>query len=220
MNDLEIYFNNNQKRVLWKYPHFLKIYDQHFSKYKNKDVCLLEIGSSHGGCLQMWKSYFGVKAKIYGIDVRDDCKTVVEDRIEVFIGSQSDLKFLDFLKKTIPKLDIIIDDGSHEVTDQVLTFEKLFPHLDKDGVYACEDVHTSYRPNYGGGYKKVDTFIEHCKNLVDQLHARTAPTEEDVPITDFSNVGESIHFYENLVIIEKSTVPRTDAKPSGKVWLK
>ncbi|MDZ7817326.1 MAG: hypothetical protein U5K55_01380 [Aliarcobacter sp.] len=38
---------------------------------------------------------------------------------------------------------------------QINTFEELFDHIDKNGIYLCEDIHTSYLEEYGGGYKKM-----------------------------------------------------------------
>ena len=94
MNDLEKYFRQNDKRLIHKWQHYFDVYDRHFSKYRNKEVVILEIGVSQGGSLQMWKDYFGDKAKIYGIDVNPNCKDLEEKNIKIFIGSQSDRKFL------------------------------------------------------------------------------------------------------------------------------
>lgn len=63
----------------------------------------------------MWKSYFGDKAKIFGIDIDPRCKKLEEENIKIFIGSQSDRKFLRELKELIPKIDILIDDGGHSM---------------------------------------------------------------------------------------------------------
>ena len=36
---------------------------------------------------------------------------------------------------------------------QIATFEELYPHMAQDGVFLIEEVHTSYRKYYGGGYR-------------------------------------------------------------------
>ncbi len=94
MNDLEKYFRENKGRLIHKWIHYFVIYDRHFSRFRNKEITILKIGVSHGGSLQMWKEYFGSKAKIYGIDINPLCKDLEEDNIKIFIGSQSDSKFL------------------------------------------------------------------------------------------------------------------------------
>ena len=126
MNDLEKYFKQNDKRLIHKWQHYFEVYDRHFSKYRNKEVVILEIGVSQGGSLQMWKDYFGDKAKIYGIDVNPNCKDLEEKNIKIFIGSQSDRKFLNEVKKQIPPIDILIDDGGHTMVQQIVSYEELF----------------------------------------------------------------------------------------------
>ena len=78
-----------------------------YKKLRNKEIVILEVGVSHGGSLQMWKNYFGEKAKIYGIEVNPNAKEVEEDQIEIFIGSQSDRKFLRSIKQKLPQIDIL-----------------------------------------------------------------------------------------------------------------
>ena len=141
MGDLRTYFDNNTKRLIHKWDHYFEIYERHFSKYRDKDIVVLEIGVSQGGSLQMWKEYFGLKAKIYGIDIAPECKIFEEYGIEIFIGSQQDRNFLRKVKKSIPKIDILIDDGGHTMKQQIITFEELYPHVKEDGVYLIEDLH-------------------------------------------------------------------------------
>jgi len=114
----------------------------------------------------MWKNYFGPKARIYGIDIKPECKQAEEEQIEIIIGDQEDRQFLRKLGRNIPRIDILIDAGGHSMKQQINTFEELFPHIDKNGVYLCEDLHTSYRKGAGGGYKKKGTFIEYSKNFI------------------------------------------------------
>src|SRR6185312_15910237 len=171
MNDLEKYFNNNTGRILDKWMHYFEVYDRHFSKYRGKEVTILEIGTWQGGSMQMWKQYFGDKAKIYGMDINPDCKQVEEENIKIFIGSQSDRAFLRKIKEEIPPIDILIDDGGHTMLQQIVTFEELFDHIKADGVYLCEDMHTAYWTRWGGGHKRKGSFLEYSKNFIDWINA-------------------------------------------------
>jgi 23S rRNA U2552 (ribose-2'-O)-methylase RlmE/FtsJ len=119
MNELEQYFNDNKGRLIHKWNHYFEIYDRHFSKYKNTEVIILEIGVSQGGSLQMWKNYFGDKCKIYGIDINPRCKELEENQVEIIIGSQEDKSFLTSLKEKIPRVDILIDDGGHTMNQNI-----------------------------------------------------------------------------------------------------
>lgn len=202
MNDLEKYFRQNNGRLIGKWIHYFDIYDKHFSQYRGKPVNILEIGVFQGGSLQMWKHYFGDKANIYGVDINPVCKEFEEKNIKIFIGSQSDRKFLRELKKAIPQVDILIDDGGHTMKQQIVTFEELFGHIKHDGIYLCEDVHTSYWIKFGGGHKRRGTFIEYSKNLIDRLNAYHSE-QRSLKANTFTESVNSIHYYDSVVVIEK-----------------
>lgn len=201
-SDLEKYFRNNDGRLMHKWSHYFDIYDSHFSRFRNKEVVILEIGVSHGGSLQMWREYFGDKAKIYGIDINPGCKELEEENIKIFIGSQSDRKFLRQIKEIIPKVDILIDDGGHTMKQQIISFEELFTHIKDDGVYLCEDLHTSYWLKWGGGYKRRSTFIEYSKNFIDYLNAFHSK-QRKLKVNSFTRSVHSIHYYDSIIVIEK-----------------
>jgi hypothetical protein len=216
MNDLEAYFNDNKKRVIDKWSHYFEAYDRHFSKYRGKEIVLLEIGTFQGGSLQMWKDYFGDKAKIYGIDINPNCKLVEEENITVMIGSQSDRDFLKNVIKEVPPFDILIDDGGHTMLQQIVSFEELFDHIKPDGVYLCEDLHTSYWKEYGGGYKRKGSFIEYSKNFIDKLNAYHS-VEDELPVSSFTTSVNSIHYYDSIVVIEKRPTPKPQRFRTGSI---
>lgn len=202
MNDLEKYFRHNDKRLIHKWIHYFDIYDRYFSRFRNKEIVILEIGVSQGGSLQMWKDYFGSKAKIYGIDVDPRCKAFEEEHIKIFIGSQSDRNFLKEVKQQIPPVDILIDDGGHTMKQQIVSFEELFEKVKDDGVYLCEDLHSSYWIEFGGGHKRRGTFIEYSKNFIDYLHAYHSK-QKSLQVNQFTQTADAIHYYDSIVVIEK-----------------
>jgi len=202
MDQLETYFNNNKGRLIHKWSHYFDIYERHFSKYRGKETVILEIGVFQGGSLQMWKDYFGPKAKIYGIDINPECKKLEEDNIEILIGSQSDRNFLRRVKAQIPKVDILIDDGGHTMKQQIVTFEEMYDHVKEDGVYLCEDLHTSYLMDYGGGHKRMGTFIEYSKNFIDCLHSWHSK-QRSLKVNEFTRTTDSLHYYDSVLVIEK-----------------
>ncbi len=193
--------------------HYFDIYDRHFSRFRGQKIIILEIGVFQGGSLQMWKDYFGEKAIIYGVDIDPRCKQFEEDNIHIFIGSQSDRNFLRDICKTIPPIDILIDDGGHTMKQQIVSFEELFSHVKDNGVYLCEDIHTSYWRRYGGGYKRKGTFVEYSKNFIDALNAYHS-AEKRHKVTDFTKTVGSVHFYDSIIVIEKQIrdKPHTEKK--------
>ncbi len=208
MNDLEKYFTENTGRLIDKWQHYFQIYDRHFSRFRGTDVHVVELGVSQGGSLQMWKQYFGPHAKIFGIDINTHCKRLEEEQIEILIGDQEDRKFLKSLREKIPRIDILIDDGGHTMQQQINTYEELFTHIDKHGVYLCEDLHTSYWPDCGGGYKKPGTFIEYSKNFVDDINAWHSLQTRQLRVTAFTQSAHSLHYYDSVLVIEKQPIEK------------
>lgn len=202
MNDIEKFFRENTSNLVTKWIHYFEIYENHFKRYRDKEVVILEIGVLQGGSLQLWKKYFGDKAKIYGLDINPNCKQFEGGNIKILIGSQSDRSFLREVKKTIPKIDILIDDGGHKMSHQIVSFEELFDHVNDDGVYLCEDLHTSYWLPFGGGYKRRGTFIEYSKNFIDYLNAYHSE-QKCFRVNDFTRSVHSVHYYDSIIVIEK-----------------
>lgn len=205
--DLHNYFLNNKEEAVFKHLPFFDIYERHFSKYRGKDINMMEIGVGSGGAVKMWREYFkndtNAKVNIYAIDKNPKCRQFERDNIKIFIGSQEDRKFLKEVKKEIPKLDILIDDGGHRMNQQITSFEEMYEHIKDEGLYLCEDVYTSYWTNFGGGYKNPNSFIEYTKNLIDHLNAYWASEDDDLYPNNFTDNTYSIHYYDGIVIIEK-----------------
>jgi hypothetical protein len=216
MNDLERYFASNTDRLIHKWIHYFEIYDRHFSRFRNTDVHILEIGVSHGGSLQMWRDYFGPQAKIIGVDIDPRCKDLGGEGIEILIGSQEDREFLASIREQYPRIDILIDDGGHTMAQQIITFDELFFHIAADGVYLCEDLHTSYWNSYGGGYRRRNSFIEYSKDWIDDLNAWHSHDPESFPITHFTQSAHSMHYYDSVLVIEKRVMAPPEVQMTGK----
>ena len=100
------------------------------------------------------------------------------------------------------------------MNQQINTFEELFYCIDKNGVNLCEDMHTSYWPEFGGGYKKEDTFAEYSKNYIDFLNAWHS-RHEDLIVSDFSMSAHSMHYYDSVLVIEKRPLEKPYHQQTG-----
>lgn len=215
-NPLEKYFRANKGNLIHKWLHYFDIYDHHFERFRDKEVVILEFGVAHGGSLQMWKNYFGKKARIIGVDIDPTCSKLVEKQVEIYIGSQEDSTFLKKLMSDIGTVDIVIDDGGHTVKQQNTTFDEVYSYVRDGGVYLVEDLHTNYWNEFGGGLRKQGTFIERSKGLIDELYAWHSRDAESLKVTEFTKTTPSIHFYDSIIVFEKSTVPEPSHKQIGK----
>jgi hypothetical protein len=214
-------FLTNDQRLIHKWKHYFPAYERHLAKFVNTDVVFLEIGCGQGGSLQMWKRFLGPYARIVGIDLRPECKEFAEDQIEVRIGDQSDKTFLLDVCEEFGSPDVVLDDGSHIMSHIHATFSALYPKVPRNGVYMVEDLHAAYWSEFEGGLKRKESFIETCKNLIDELNADHS--RGLLPATEFSRSTLSMHFYDSIVVFEKGrhgakSAPQTGRPPAKPRW--
>lgn len=92
-----------------------------------------------GASLKMWRDFFP-NAQVVGADVQP-ATLFKEKRIKTYLCDQTNEKQVrDLLKIIGKKIDIFIDDGSHNKDHQVLLAETALPFLKKDVIYIIEDV--------------------------------------------------------------------------------
>jgi SAM-dependent methyltransferase len=104
---------------------------------------ILEIGVMSGASILLWDTWFD-SAEITGIDLRPDFNEprpwhnlLQEPHIDIHwtVDSTEPSQFPEQRR-----FDIIIDDGSHRVEDQMKTFLNYFDHLAPGGIYIIEDI--------------------------------------------------------------------------------
>jgi hypothetical protein len=211
-------FLTNQDLLIHKWKHYFPIYERHLERFRNQDVLMFEIGVSHGGSLRMWKRWLGPHARIVGIDIDPRAAGAEEDQVSVRIGSQSDLGFMERLVAEFGVPDIVLDDGSHVMSDVNATFDYLYPLVSKNGVYMVEDMHTAYWEEYGGAIGNPESFIERSKGFIDRLnadHARGALMPDA-----FTKTTRSMCFYDSFVVFEKGGTTVKSAPQVGRPLFK
>ena len=148
--------------------HFTEYYDRIFSGMREQKFNLLEIGVFFGSSVKMWNEYFQ-KATIYGADTFEgkqgngrvfenpekyykEWESQRPNRVELVKLDQSSKvemqKFVDYCKNLNIRFKIIIDDGSHLMHDQQITFFYLWELLEDGGIFIMEDIHTSEQHKY------------------------------------------------------------------------
>ena len=212
MKTFQQLFDEHTGESILKWSNYGPIYDRHFADYRELPINILEIGVLKGGSMRLWEKYFP-KANIYGIDIDEECQQYESDRTKIFIGDQGDVSFLRNIKATIPRIDIIIDDGSHRAKDQKITFEEMYYHLSTPGVYLIEDIELNYWKNKD--LNSPDNFMTHMKNKIDELNIRKtmpAKVSQSYPFKDtevrFTNSTNNISFYDNVVVLEKKQMSK------------
>ena len=146
LDELFIHFNTDKGskvKILDKVQkghNYANHYEKHLSKYKDKnDLKILEIGSLFGAGSASFLNYFN-SANITCLDINPFNMKYHSKKIRtLFIDTQSKKIINDIANYIKYDFDIIIDDGSHNKKDQILTLNSFFPKLKKNGIYVVED---------------------------------------------------------------------------------
>jgi hypothetical protein len=215
-NPLAEYFFSNPGRVIHKWHHYFEIYHRHLASFRGQSPVVVEIGVFQGGSLQMWHHYFGAGTQVVGIDIDPRCRQFEDESTTILIGDQSDRGFLAEVRRCVPRVDVLIDDGGHTMPQQVATFEELYPHVQPRGVYLCEDMHTSLIDEYGGGYLRQGTFLEYSKALVDHLYGWYSREGDRLAVDAFTLSTFALHFYDSVLVLEKRPIGQPKYSMTGK----
>lgn len=190
-------------RTLVKMAHYLPVYDRALAHLQGQPVSFLEIGVFRGGSVRMWRDFFAAGSAVTFIDIDPACKALELPGTDIRIGDQTDAGFLGALGQEKGPFDLIVDDGGHQMHQQITSFRALWPHLKDGGIYIVEDVHTSYWPGFGGGLRAPGSFVEFAKDLVDRMHSWYTEDDAGFPLHPMAREIGSIAFHDSLVILEK-----------------
>lgn len=120
---------------------YLDFYEQTLPEKPKK---LLEIGVKKGASIRMWKEWFP-DTEIHGLDLFQEFNKPEIDGVTWHKGNQCDWKLLEQLRTE--NFDVVIDDGSHNSRDQMMTFFGLF----NGNHYYIEDLHCCHSELFGQG---------------------------------------------------------------------
>lgn len=204
LGDLTEIYAHNQGATVHKWHHYLPLYERYMARYRGTKVRMLEIGVAQGGSLAMWRRYLGPDAVLFGIDIREGCIGLNGLHGQVRIGSQDDPEFLKSVVAEMGGVDLVLDDGSHEMKHIEASLDILFPLLANGGSYMIEDLHTAYWSRWGGGLKEKANFFNSMRDLVDDVHHWYHEGEPKRPA--LMNQVSGLHIHDSLVVLDKDIV--------------
>jgi hypothetical protein len=203
------FFQSKYKSV--KHSNYFAIYDEILNSYKNREVKVLEIGILNGGGLFMLRGILGKKAKIVGVDLNPACLKFKDYGFDIFTGDQSDAQFWEQFFHKMGKFDIIIEDGGHTNSQQIMSLNSCIGFVNDGGVYITEDVHTSYWFEFGNPSRY--SYINYAKKIIDVVNSRGPRIRPVLNNLFYKNVY-SLSFYQSIVCFH---VDRSKSKPSVHV---
>ena len=205
---------------------YTRFYDPLFEPLRTYPTRLVEIGVEEGKSMRAWQKYFSNhQSHVFGIGYGNwqtelviRCEDALQTKTgaavglgppcDLYHGDQASNAFLNtFLKRTGGRFDIVIDDGSHVPDHQRITFESLWPAVVPGGLYAIEDVETSYWDQNSSIYeyslRGQRSIVEHMKAVADAINREFTGGESPLPAV-YNDVG-TITFAHNLIVLRKQT---------------
>jgi hypothetical protein len=154
-----------------KITSYFPVYAELFSHLRGTECTFIETGVLDGGSLFMWRSWFGPRARIIGIDLNPEAQKWADSGFEIHIGDQGDPRFWQKTLKKIGPFDALLDDGGHQSFQQIVTVNEAIRAATKKCVIAVEDTATSFMKDFSRHGNK--TFLEYSKDASDLLIARS-----------------------------------------------
>ena len=224
-SDLERHFLEirSDQPALAKWQHYFDVYEHHLARFRGTDVVICEVGINNGGSLALWRSYFGPRARIIGIDLFNasfmQANPLYGSPDRVVYGDQGSAKFWAEFRAGEPRIDVFIDDGGHLPRLQMATLEEMLPHLSAGGVYATEDLVKGVTQGAEGS-RASPTVRYAVSNYVlgrDGLSSFFWPPRPQ-RATKWQQQLFGVSFYPYIIVLEKLTHPRgwlRDAERGG-----
>jgi trans-aconitate methyltransferase len=117
---------------------YITEYQRLLQPYRNNST-VLEIGLCMGESLLMWEEYF-INSKVFGVDISSKFleELMKDGKHNIIIADATKKTILEYFSKET--FDVIIDDGSHLLEDQVNTFKLFKEKMNPGGTFIIEDV--------------------------------------------------------------------------------
>ena len=192
--DLNFLFENFNS--LRKYHNYADFFDENLKEIKDKKLDILEIGAAKGDGIACFYFYFST-SNLIGVDNNPFRFRYKSKRIRNIYTDVSSKKILRNLSIHLnKKFDIIIEDCSHRLIDQILCFTENFKNLKKGGIYIVEDLNfPEVDKMYNPTNEEVNLKIILKKiNLGEEV---TTKFMEKSEIEYIKNNFESIKFYKS-----------------------
>ena len=119
---------------------YSKIYERYFEKIRNANLNVLELGSFYGNAAGAFFYYFK-NSSIYSGDICPDLFRYKSQRLKNFyINTSSEISIKKDLLDNQRIFNVIIEDASHTLKDQIISLFMLFKILSPKGIFICEEL--------------------------------------------------------------------------------
>ena len=119
---------------------YARIYEKYLKERKDKNLNIIELGSFYGNASAAFYFYFK-NSKIYSVDINPDMYLYRSKRLKNFFTDTSSRSSIvkNILSRNI-EFDLIIEDASHMLKDQIISLFILFKNLKSGGLFIVEEI--------------------------------------------------------------------------------
>ena len=119
---------------------YAKIYEKYLKEKKEKNLNIIELGSFYGNASAAFYFYFK-NSQIYSADINPDMYLYRSKRLKNFFTDTSSRASIEnnILTRNT-KFDLIIEDASHMLKDQIISLFILFKNLNPGGIFIVEEI--------------------------------------------------------------------------------
>lgn len=119
---------------------YAKFYEDLFKPIKDKPLKILELGSFYGNASAALFFYFR-NSLIHSADINPDMYKYKGSRLKnFFVDSSSRESIIKNILNQDTEFNIIIEDASHMLKDQIISLFMLFPKIKKGGIFIIEEI--------------------------------------------------------------------------------
>ena len=119
---------------------YAKIYEKYLKERKDEYLNIIELGSFYGNASAAFYFYFK-NSQIYSADINPDMYLYRSKRLKNFFTDTSSRTSIEknILSRNI-EFDLIIEDASHMLKDQIISLFILFKNLKRGGFFIIEEI--------------------------------------------------------------------------------
>lgn len=173
---------------------------------RHMPVVIMEQGVLGGAGLRMWAEYFAhPESIIIGVDPHTfDREPILDHRVRVITGSQTDGPHMLSIIKAFGLLDLCVDDAGHFASAQQAAFAIAWPFIKPGGFYCIQDLHSYAAPELCDALEDV---MEWLTRIATEMQGRGAKASGKVDPTDTWADLDTITFRKGLAVLRKRILP-------------
>ena len=185
---------------------YAKFYEDLFKPLKDKSLKILEIGSFYGNASAALFFYFR-NSLIYSADINPDMYKYKGSRLNnFFVDSSSKESIVKNILNQNIEFNIVIEDASHMLKDQIITLFMLFPKIKKGGIFIIEEIDFPEKKEdmrIGQNMPDLKTILKKIQSNEDFDSEYINKSEKEYLISNVSSISFFKGNLNELVVVRK-----------------